>query len=466
MVLENILLLSCRSSFVDSDKVYPPLANLYLQGVLKKHRPNVGVTVTDDYNLNPDAVDPLWLRGFDGVGISVMTPQREESRKLLSYIKDKRPDMKVFIGGPHAKHYLADVRPDPWDYIVIDDGFRAILDIVDGKSSREINDHVNVHDYPSTICKPARLENKDYLKGFNYKLQGRDSTTMLTAQGCPEQCTFCEDAMTGVRWTPLDMVKEELDDIKTLGYQGVYIFDDLFALAQKKVKPITDELSKRGLVYRCNGQARLFSRDFAQMLGNSGCVEIAFGAETGSQKILDNIRKRTTIEQNYNFVKWARDAGIKVKAFLMIGLPGETLETIADTEKFIQNAGIEDFQLAVYYPYKGTQIRDAIDAGRNEMDISFEGEGLGAYGQKGGSSEAVVRTGALSSSELLEHRDRIVHAYRPKSHSQKWQDDKFFDTHFATGETGQKEKDGVRPSLVQIKKLPMYKPNFKGEEYG
>ena len=115
----------------------------------------------------------------------------------------------------------------------------------------------------------------------------------------------------------------------------------------------------------------------------------------------------------------------------MIGLPGETINTIRDTEDFIKNSGIDDFQLAIYYPFAGTQIRDSIDRGDNFVDIKFEGEGLGAYGQKGGKTESVVCTSALSSQQLMEERDRLVKTYKPRSHSQM--NDGFFEAHMNNG---------------------------------
>jgi len=246
-------------------------------------------------------------------------------------------------------------------------------------------------------------------------------------------CKFCEDAQTAVRWSNIETIRDELDDIMRLGYGGVYIFDDLFAIALKMITPICNELKKRDLIYRCNGQARYFNEEFAKLLSDTGCYEIAFGAETGSQKILDSIEKRTTVEMNYKFVELCKKYDIICKAFLMIGLPGETYETIAETERFIRNAQPDDFQLSIYYPYKGTKLRDAIDRGEDNFDLSFSGEGLGAYGQKGGSTESVVRTAALSSAELLAERDRLVRMYKPESHTNKWETqpgtDHFFDTH-------------------------------------
>src|SRR3990167_11264981 len=414
MSLENILLLSCRSSYLDSDKIYPPLANLYLYSAIKKENPNTKVTITDDYNLN----NYYWADGYDAIGISIMTQQRTEARKILNYVK-RNTNAITIAGGPHCKYYINEMKEEPWDYIVPYDGIRAINQIIKGRKDRIIRDNINTIEYQNEWVKPNRLDNAEFLRTFNYKLGDVDSTTAFFAQGCPMKCTFCEDAMSSVRWTPFNLIKEELDDIKNLGYKGLYIFDYIFAIAMPKVKPICDEIQKRGIVYRCNGQANFFTKwgeDFAKMLSQTGCKEIAFGHESGSQEILDNVRKQTSVGMNYLSVEYAKRHNIKVKSFLMIGLPGETYETIKQTERFIQTSGIDDFQLAIYYPYKGTQIRDAIDKGQN-MGIRIESEGLGAYGQKGGKTEAVIRTSQLSSQELLSERDRLVDTYKPKSHN-------------------------------------------------
>ncbi len=170
---------------------------------------------------------------------------------------------------------------------------------------------------------------------------------------------------------------------------------------------------------------------FMQMLAETGCAEIAFGAESGSQKILDNIRKRCTVEQNYDFVRWAHKYNVPVKLFILLGLPGEDRITLRDTETFIRDSHAADVQVAIYYPYKGTQIRDAIDTDQNRTDLVFQGEGLGAYGQKGGKTESVVRTAALSSQDLHDFRDYLVTKYRPPAHAamlrQRKEEDAFFD---------------------------------------
>lgn len=429
MSLEKILLLSCRSPFLDDDKIYCPMGNLYLKSYLETYS-NVEVTLGDD---NYDLTNTSRFTDFDAIGVSIMTPQREEATKIVRAIKANHPWIKMIAGGPHVKHYLSDVEKEPWDYIVPQDGERALTHIMSGNAEEQVVRSMLTRQEILLQPRPDRSSDnaKEIIQSYHYKLQGRPATTMMTGRGCPEKCTFCEDAMTNIRWSSLDNLKDEMDDVVKLGYQGVYIFDDLFAIAEKKVTPICEELKKRDLTFRCNGQVRYFTREgesFAKMLSKNGCVEIAFGFESGSQKILDNIQKRTKVEDNYRSVEYAKDHGINVKGFMMLGLPGETEETIEQTEAFIRDAGMDDFQLSIYFPYKGTQIRDSIDAGQNETDISLTGEGLGAYGQKGGSTEAVVRVGDFSSEDLLRERDRIVNTYKPKAHVEKWKD-KFRDTH-------------------------------------
>lgn len=420
-----------RSPYLDSDRVYPPLGILYLKSFLNRHGIEVGLEDEFDFE-NLDKYD-----GYDVFGASVMTPQREASLQFLHACKRRWSDKPVVIGGPHAKHYREDVEKEAWDYVVPNDGQRSLLRIMQGTAKRVDYDFLQKADW-SNIDAPDRRSDEavKMLSKYNYTLGGRRSTTMLTALGCPELCHFCEDARTVVRWHSIENIKQQLNDITALGYRGVYIFDDLFSIALKMIRPICDEMKKRDIIYRCNGQARYFNEEFAKVLADSGCYEIAFGAESGSQVILDNIQKRTTVEMNYKFVELCRKYGIICKAFLMLGLPGETHETIEATEKFIKDTKPDDFQLSIYYPYKGTKLRDAIESGEANFDLKFEGEGLGAYGQKGGSTESVVRTAALSSEDLLRERDRLVKTYRPVSHVNKWEEqattDHFFDTNLKT----------------------------------
>lgn len=438
--IKNLLLLSCRSPFLDDSKVYCPLANLYLKSYVNQHLPGVHVVVgDDDYDLTLASVEP-----FDAIGISIATPQRFEALTLARLIKERWPDKIVIAGGPHVKHYCDEMlQLRVFDYLVPFDGEKSLTRIVAGKATGRVVSDVLTRTEVLSQPRPDRKSANavSVLRRYSYHLAGRSATTMMTARGCPEQCSFCEDAMTSVRWSSLGNIKDELNDIYRLGYGGVYIFDDLFAISLSKIRPICEEMHRLDLVYRCNAQARYFTKwgdEMARLLADTGCCEVAFGAESGSQKILDNVRKRCTVEQNYKTVQYAKKHGLIIKAFILLGLPGETWETLAQTEEFIRNAGFDDFQCAVYMPFRGTQIRSAIEKG-GLVDLiirpaGIDGEVTGAYGTIGGNTAYEVSTSALSSEDLRTFRDYLVMRYRPSSHKRRWEDqDKFFDQGNITG---------------------------------
>lgn len=421
----KLTLVSCRSPFLDSDRIYPPLGLLYLKSAVMASVPGVEVTVVDDY------IGPEDFADADYVGVSIMTPQRAEAYRLGEMIRQAWPDKKLIAGGPHVRHYHRDMGTADvfWDYLVGGDGERVLPQILRGEQVPRLTFDQVPRAELAAMPPPDRLGEASFLRGYNYRLAGLDSTTMMLGRGCPMACKFCEDARTLTRWTSLVNAEAELADILLLGYQGVYLFDDLFAINLGKCQPYLDLLKKSGLKFRCNVHARFMTAEFAEALADAGCVEVAFGAESGSQQILDRIDKKTTVEQNYACVKHCKDNGITVKAFLMIGLPGENWDTVAETERFICTSGIDDAQIAIYYPYKGTELRREMDEGLS-ADLSFTGEGLGAYGQKNCGTDSVVRTPVLSAEELVEIREELIRRYRFRSHT--GQRDGFFDAHMVS----------------------------------
>ncbi len=432
--LSRVVLLSCRSAFLDDDKVYPPLANLYLKSYLNAHVPHVEVTLGDD---DYAVTDLSSLEPFDVVGISIMTPQRHEALILARAIKKRFPEKVIVAGGPHVRHYHSDLLSEScFDHLVPLEGEKALLQVLtDPSAPRSLFSPMSAEDVQSQP-RPDRTSRDAIrvLSRYSYQLNNIRATTLMTARGCPERCTFCEDALTAIRWSSYDSIRAQLSDIAALGYGGVYIFDDLFAISMPKIAPICHALQASGLIYRCNAQARYFTKwgkDMARLLADTGCYEIAFGAESGSQRILDAVQKRCTVAENYLTVEYAKQFGLVVKAFILIGLPGESWSTLAETEAFVRDSGIDDFQCAVYMPFKGTRIRQALDRGE-PLDLTVEpagtdGEITGAYGTKGGETAYEVRTSALSAADLRDFREYLVTRYRPQSHSRKWEEDRFFD---------------------------------------
>ena len=109
-------------------------------------------------------------------------------------------------------------------------------------------------------------------------------------------------------------------------------------------------------MFRCNGNTRHDTYDDFKLLYDSGCREICFGIESGSQTILDKVNKRMTVAENKQAIKEAKRAGLIVKAFLMIGNPGETKATIEETKQFIMDTDPDQYTLFNFVPLPGCDI--------------------------------------------------------------------------------------------------------------
>lgn len=422
---QKLLLVSCRSPFLENDRIYPPLGLLYLKAACNLFAPHIQVDLADEYDLD----NPEIFADYDFIGVSIMTPQRAEAKRILETVKSNWPQKIMIAGGPHVLHYADDIQNDPWDYLVKGDGEKVLPLILSGEPVERISQEQISAKELALMPKPNRLAEFEFLKKYKYRLRDLNATTMLTGRGCPMNCKFCEDARTNIRWTSLGNTETELNDIVQLGYQGVYLFDDLFAINLNKCQPYLDLLKASGLKFRCNVHAKFMTEEFAKALAEAGCIEVAFGAESGSQTMLDRMDKMTTVQQNFDCVRFCKKYGIVVKAFVMIGLPGETRETVAETEKFIMESGVDDAQIAIYYPYKGTQFRTEMEKGTAD-DLFFSGEGLGAYGTRSELTQSVVRTKELSAQELIQIREDLIRKYKFATHTTRNKEDAdFFDTH-------------------------------------
>ncbi|HIJ84300.1 MAG: B12-binding protein [Magnetococcales bacterium] len=420
--IPNALLVSLRDPFLDSDRIMPPMGIMALHSYLMSR--NIQSRIENDFDL--EHLEKY--KDYSHLCISCMTPQKSQAYAILKAVKGVAPETVVVIGGPHASFYLAECKAQPFDHIVVGDGELALGEILSGGSDCE-----RVLDRPMTETQmnalPPPFRDSAFINQYQFYFQGVRASTILTAKGCPMSCAFCEDARTRVRMYSPEYVGVQIRQVKEAGYQGVMFFDDVMTLSKKRVRDLTQEIAKHDILFRCFGHARTMSGDIADMLRGAGCIETGVGMETGSQRILDAVQKKTTVEQNRRYVLTCNSRGIRVKAFFILGLPGETEETIAETERFLQFlmdqkiVGYDgkiirnDFDMTIFFPYLGTDIRRRMDAGDGGVDLMFtENPDLkkGFYKGVQGSSEIVVRTRGMSAEALSETQKRLVATYKAK----------------------------------------------------
>jgi anaerobic magnesium-protoporphyrin IX monomethyl ester cyclase len=147
------------------------------------------------------------------------------------------------------------------------------------------------------------------------------------------------------------------------GADGVQFHDDILTPEVKRITEICDEIIARkiNVPWGCQARVDQISKEVLVKLRKAGCNEVSYGIESGCQKILDAVKKKTSIEQNENAIKMAKEAGIFVAVTALIGYPGETKENVKETLDLLRRAEPDDIWLCIATPYPGTELRGLLD---------------------------------------------------------------------------------------------------------
>lgn len=227
-----------------------------------------------------------------------------------------------------------------------------------------------------------------------------------------------------VRWTPFETVRDEIEEIIDLGFTGIMFYDDIFPLNKPRTLKMLDVLKyhhrHNGLIWRCFLRTDVLAKqggyEYLRLMREAGLREVLAGVESASNVIKNNIQKGTTIEQDTQALRWCKELGILFKASTILGLPGETRETMQATLDWIIRERPDRADLNTYIPFPGTPITTAMAEGDSSYDIYLAQENMEdgkfpeEYFYKGprDSSVALVGTSALTPLDIKTFRDMAV----------------------------------------------------------
>jgi radical SAM superfamily enzyme YgiQ (UPF0313 family) len=199
------------------------------------------------------------------------------------------------------------------------------------------------------------------LKLSQYRAFG-DGASIMTSRGCPHRCVFCVGRkMIGARgrFRNPEAVVDEMEALVRLGFRRIRIEDDLFTFRSERALAICEEIDRRGLSIRWRAYSRVDTIDaeLLRWMKRTGCERLLYGAESGSAEILKRIRKGITPDQTRRAVEMTREAGIGVLASFVLGLPGETPQTLQQTLDFAESLRVP-YTLNLLTPYVGTEVRE------------------------------------------------------------------------------------------------------------
>ena len=199
------------------------------------------------------------------------------------------------------------------------------------------------------------------LDKYKMPFLGKRYVWVLTNRGCPYSCTYCFEGVVwgkSVRYRSAESIYKELEYLAEHNVRNVLFLADLFTYDKKGVNELCDLILERGLKIRWTCNSRVDTLDEEQLIKmkKAGCWLVAFGIESGSQTVLDNVKKDAKVEQAAETIRLCNKHGIKTWGYFIIGLPGENKQTVRETIDFAKSIPLDIALFHVAMPYAGTEF--------------------------------------------------------------------------------------------------------------
>jgi len=395
----TVCLVRCPSPFLIDERAFPPLGLMAVGAGLKRDGHDV---VIYDGELDQLPLD------YDYYGFGPTSPEYPSALECLLRIKNNNPQARVVIGGPHATLVPFDSWRSGFDCTVVGDGENIATEAFFGNERVLYADSRPLDEYP--IADRALVD----IGSYNFRLHDRPATTVMGSRGCPWKCAFCCKNQSNVRLNSADRLIEEIGMLHDeYGYRAIAFPEDIFILNRKRTEKVCEFLKSRGIIWRCLVRADLvikYGYEFLDMMVDSGCVGVGMGVESGSDTILKNINKAETASQMREAIAMVKNKNIFIKAFFIIGLPGESEETLAETEEFLREARLDDIDVKIFQPYPGSPIYE----NKERYDIDWDSTPLEYTFYKGRPGEywGNIRTSALSGERIVEAWKHLEETYK------------------------------------------------------
>lgn len=453
------------SGFLLNERVFISLGILRVAAVLEERKIPVEVLDLSGVSNYLDVVSGyLETTKACIFGLTATTPQLPSAVAIAKIIRSVRGDSRLILGGPHAtivhaaykrgkeksvcrsEKALSEIKRY-FDVIIAGDGEDAIFEAIKKEAPKIINaDDPNSLD--GLFLREERLDHLPFparhlvdALSYNYIIDGEKTLSLISQLGCPFPCGFC-----GGRFSPMlrrvrtrsseNIIRELVHLYHEYGVKGFMFYDDELNV-NKKIVELMELIAKTQLDLNVEWKLRgfvkseLFTDKQAEVMYKAGFRWILTGFESGSVSILENINKKASREENTRCIEIAHRHGLKVKALMSIGHPGESFETIRETEDWLLKVKPDDFDVTIITVYPGTPYYDEAELFNKELGIwmyTYAKSGDRLYqqeidytetadyykGSPDGGYRAYVWTDHLSSEELVVQRDYVERSIRKK----------------------------------------------------
>ena len=400
MEKQRVCLIIPPSPFLADERVFISLGPLKVAASLEKAGYPVDVLDLSGVGNYIDVVlDYAKNNDVNTFGLSATTPQMPNAKTIMEALRIAKPKVRLILGGAHptvvnAAKKREEKRGIPGravsafqkildisDVVVAGDGEIAIFPALQPDAPRLIDgDDPDSQFFLSAeglgeLPPPAR--HLVDLSSYHYSISGVPACSFIMQLGCSFGCRFCSGRLSPsfrrVRIRGIDSVIDEIRGIyQAYKFRGYMMYDDELNINPNMISDLNaicdlqDELGET-FAFRGFIKANLFTEPQAEAMKRAGFKEMCVGFESGSPRILQNIKKQSTVEQNTRCVEIAKKYDMRIKGFCSVGHAGETEETIGQTNDWLLNVGVDDFDLTIISSFPGTPYHD--DAVHYKDDI-------------------------------------------------------------------------------------------------
>lgn len=459
-----VLMITPPSLFLLDERVFMSLGILKVAAVLEKAGHPVEFL---DLSGIENYVDVAGIQSSRSqskfAAITVTTPQLPAAVKIAERIRAVRPDMRLIAGGPHVTlvhsavklekkagrvgraHRALEKLESIFDVIVSGDGESAVFEALEPGAPKVVDADVpkgglfmTNEDYESTPYPARHLVD---VSSYKYSIEGFPATSLIAQLGCPFGCGFCggrnSNMLRRIRTRSTASIVGEIEHLhRTYGYTGFMMYDDELNVNKSIVElmdSISDLQSRLGVEFRLRGfiKSELFTEEQARSMYRAGFRWVLCGFEAANPRILENINKKATLDDNNRVMEISAKYGLKVKALMSVGHPGESEESIMDVRDWLLRVKPADFDCTTITTYPGTPYYDEAVPHPSMKDVwtytcRKTGDRLHSYdvdytsvadyykGDPSGGYHSYVFTDHLTGEQIVKLRDQVENDVRTK----------------------------------------------------
>lgn len=326
-----------------------------------------------------EAIRNMLLFKPDMAGFTATTSGFIDAYRIAEALKNADPGIRIIFGGVHVSALRGSILENfPCiDYVINGEGEKAMAELAAGASLDSIQglvyrngSGIKDNGVRTDLCDLDSLPFPAYnmLDGFPKTFQPPlfnyprfPSATMISSRGCPYQCSYCDRSVfrKSFRYNSADYLYGQMVFLKKeFNIRHIFFYDDLFTFHRRRIEEFCGLMRKKPLhmTFNCAVRVGHIDDDLIKMLKAAGCWMVSIGMESGDPDLLARHKSNMDLEEVRSAVRSIQRCGIRVKGLFMMGLPGETEQSIRKTADFIETLELDDVNMTKFTPFPGSPI--------------------------------------------------------------------------------------------------------------